>query len=104
MEEALSRLGELGNKEAELREANQKLAELGAKAVELESNPYKNVDFVGEFSYYMAYADAIRATGKGGLDVGPLVAAFKSYVVEHPLHPKFLVPILDLTDDGVDLS
>ncbi|KAL6513550.1 hypothetical protein OROGR_021036 [Orobanche gracilis] len=49
----------------------------------------------------MAYANAIRAARKGGLEVG---TTFKSYVSEYPLHPDFLVLILDLADCGVDLS
>ncbi|KAL6552504.1 hypothetical protein OROHE_007868 [Orobanche hederae] len=72
MKEALRRMGELGNKEAELREANQKLAELGAKVESFELDPFQNMDFVGEFAYYMAYTDAIRAGWKGWTGGRPL--------------------------------
>ncbi|KAL6536736.1 hypothetical protein OROMI_026317 [Orobanche minor] len=65
-------------------------------------DPYSNVEQISEFAYYMAYADTIRVAKESGLDVGPLVEAFKAYVPLHPLNPTFVLPILDLsTEYGV---
>ncbi|KAL6572416.1 hypothetical protein OROMI_013374 [Orobanche minor] len=91
--------------EAELPEASEELAGLRGRQGPVEYDPFLSLENISEFAYYMAYADAIRAAKKGGLEVGPLVEAFKVYVSEHPLHPNFLVPIQDLhMVYGVDLS
>ncbi|KAL6539098.1 hypothetical protein OROGR_011747 [Orobanche gracilis] len=64
-----------------------------------------SLEYVGEFSYYLAYADAIRTAKKGGLEVAPLLEAFKIYAFEHPLDPVFMLLILDLSiEHGVNLS
>ncbi|KAL6507352.1 hypothetical protein OROGR_023547 [Orobanche gracilis] len=90
---------------AALELANLELVELKGKLEAIELDPFLNVEYVGEFGYYLAYADVIRTSKKGGLEVGPLVEAFKLYVSEHPLDPVFMLPFLDLsTKHGVDLS
>ncbi|KAL6586199.1 hypothetical protein OROMI_002843 [Orobanche minor] len=96
--------------------------ELAAKAVELDGvtcalaglmgeieaaklDTYSNVEQTSEFAYYMAYTGAIRVAKGSGLEVSPLVEAFKAYVPLHPLNPIFVLPILGLSMEYVvDLS
>ncbi|KAL6584811.1 hypothetical protein OROMI_004100 [Orobanche minor] len=90
---------------AELEKVKAELAGMKAEAEEIKGNPYKNLEYAAEFAYYLAYADALHASKKGGLEVGPLVEAFKTYTVERPLNLFFTIPILDLsTEYGIDLS
>ncbi|KAL6529092.1 hypothetical protein OROHE_014836 [Orobanche hederae] len=100
-EELSAKVAEL----AELEGANRELADLKEKAEAIKLDPFYNVEYVSQFAYYLAYAYAIRTPKKGGLKVGPLVEAFRSYVLEHPLEPVFTVLILDLAmEHGVDMS
>ncbi|KAL6580746.1 hypothetical protein OROMI_006669 [Orobanche minor] len=97
--------GELAAKVAELEQVGAKLATLEAEEKKRKDDPCENARLLGEFAYYVAYGDAIRAAAKGGLDIGPLLEAFKSYVSDHPLDPYFTVPILDLSAElGIDLT
>ncbi|KAL6584492.1 hypothetical protein OROMI_003781 [Orobanche minor] len=97
--------GELAAKAAELDQVGAKLAALETEEKERKDDPCQNARLLGEFAYYVAYGDALRAAAKGGLDVGPLLEAFKSYVSDRPLDPYFTVPILDLsTELGMDLT
>ncbi|KAL6538776.1 hypothetical protein OROMI_025102 [Orobanche minor] len=96
---------ELGTKAAELDGATRALLDSKREIEAAKSDPSMDVEQTSEFAYYMAYVDAIRVAKRGWLEVGPLVEAFKVYVPQHPLHPDFLLPILDLsTEYGVDLS
>ncbi|KAL6567983.1 hypothetical protein OROGR_001651 [Orobanche gracilis] len=85
--------------------AKQELEELKAKTGSYELDPFSDIDCMSEYAYYLAYSDAIITAAKGGVEVGPLVDAFKVYVAEHPLELVFMRPILDLsTEHGIDLS
>ncbi|KAL6587796.1 hypothetical protein OROMI_000774 [Orobanche minor] len=96
---------DLAAKTAELDQVGAKLAALEAAEKERKDDPCQNARLLGEFAYYVAYGDALRVAAKGGLDVGPLLEAFKSYVSDRPLDPYFTVPILDLsTELGIDLT
>ncbi|KAL6583841.1 hypothetical protein OROMI_003130 [Orobanche minor] len=81
------------------------IAALEAEDKARKADPCQNASLLAEFAYYVAYGDALRAAAKGGLDVGPLLEAFKSYVSDRPLDSYFSVPILDLsTEHGIDLT
>ncbi|KAL6565541.1 hypothetical protein OROHE_004596 [Orobanche hederae] len=102
--EAEQAVGETASKVAELDGANREIVDLKEKVEAIERDPLLNVEYVSEFTYYMAYANAISVAKNGGLEVGSLVEAFRSYVLEHPLQPDFTIPILDLfLEHGVDL-
>ncbi|KAL6530002.1 hypothetical protein OROMI_028647 [Orobanche minor] len=57
----------------ELERVRATLAAKEAEEEEIKSNSYKNLNYAAEFSYYMAYGDALRAVRKSGMDVGPLL-------------------------------
>ncbi|KAL6566704.1 hypothetical protein OROMI_015108 [Orobanche minor] len=96
---------ELAAKTVELGQVGARLAALEAEEKERKDDPCQNARLLGEFAYYVAYGDALRVAAKGGLDVGPLLEAFKAYVSDRPLDPYFTVPILDLsTELGIDLT
>ncbi|KAL6561481.1 hypothetical protein OROMI_017082 [Orobanche minor] len=96
---------DLAAKTAKLDQVGAKLAALEAAEKERKDDPCQNARLLGEFTYYVAYGDALRVAAKGGLDIGPLLEAFKSYVSDRPLDPYFTVPILDLsTELGMDLT
>ncbi|KAL6579306.1 hypothetical protein OROMI_009522 [Orobanche minor] len=96
---------DLAAKAVELDGVAHELVDFKGKIEETKLDPYSNVAQTSEFAYYMVYADAIRMAKGSGLDVGPLVEAFKAYVLVHPLNPTFVLPILDLSmEHGVDLS
>ncbi|KAL6583075.1 hypothetical protein OROMI_005153 [Orobanche minor] len=95
----------LAAKMPELDQVGAKLAALEAEEKERKADPCENASLLGEFAYYVAYGDALRVAAKSGLDVGPLLEAFKTYVSDRPLDPYFTVPILDLsTELGIDLT
>ncbi|KAL6493400.1 hypothetical protein OROGR_032462 [Orobanche gracilis] len=84
---------------------SKELADLKAKIESSSLDPFNNVDCMGEYAYYLAYADAIRDAARAGHEFGALVEAFKAYATELPLEPSFMLPILDLsTKHGIDLS
>ncbi|KAL6557951.1 hypothetical protein OROMI_018301 [Orobanche minor] len=92
-------------KVVELNGVTRVLVDLKGEIEAAKLDPYSNVEQTSEFAYYMAYVDAIRVAKGSGLDVRPLVEAFKAYVPLHPLNAIFVLPILDLsTEYGVDLS
>ncbi|KAL6574943.1 hypothetical protein OROMI_012228 [Orobanche minor] len=97
--------GELAAKTSELDQVGARLAVLEAEDKARKADPCENASLLGEFAYYVAYGDALRVAAKGGLDVGPLLEAFKSYVSDRPLDSYLTVPILDLsTELGIDLT
>ncbi|KAL6528016.1 hypothetical protein OROHE_014966 [Orobanche hederae] len=76
-----------------------------AQAEEEDNFSFSDPGHAAEFAYYMAFADALRSTKKGGLDISPLLETFMVYATERPLHLGFEIPILDLsTEHGIDLS
>ncbi|KAL6588237.1 hypothetical protein OROMI_001215 [Orobanche minor] len=105
LKEAADREQAANQKVAALDRVARELADLKGEMEEVKLDPYSNVAQTRKFAYYMAYADVIRVAKGSGLDVGPLVEAFKAYVPLHPLNPTFVLPILDLSmEHGVDLS
>ncbi|KAL6518538.1 hypothetical protein OROGR_019040 [Orobanche gracilis] len=104
-QKAASLAKDFGAVTEELDRARKELELLKAKPEDAELDPFTSLECVSDFAYYLAYSDAIRAAAKGGLQVGPIVDAFKAFVVEHPLELVFMVPILDLSSEyGIDLS
>ncbi|KAL6552683.1 hypothetical protein OROHE_008047 [Orobanche hederae] len=61
---------ELAAKVAELDGVTRMLADLTKEKEKVKLYPYSNVEQVGEFAYYMDYADAIRVAKRSGLKVG----------------------------------
>ncbi|KAL6506725.1 hypothetical protein OROHE_022557 [Orobanche hederae] len=95
-------------REVELERLRAELASRDARETEEEEegdDPTSDPSHAAEFAYYMAFADALRAAKRGGLDVGPIFEPFKAYAIDRPLHEGFRIPILDLsTEHGIDLS
>ncbi|KAL6524611.1 hypothetical protein OROHE_016282 [Orobanche hederae] len=95
-------------REVELERLRAELASREAQEVEEEEEsnfPISDPGHAAEFAYYISFADALRAANKDGLDIDPLLESFKTYATDRPLHPGFLIPILDLsTEHGIDLS
>ncbi|KAL6504278.1 hypothetical protein OROGR_026201 [Orobanche gracilis] len=85
----------------QLKAANEEIAALKG----VDRSPSPDAALVGEFSYYMAFADSLRTASKAGIEVGPLVGLLRDYATENPMHPDYPLPILDLqTVHGIDLS
>ncbi|KAL6505161.1 hypothetical protein OROGR_024978 [Orobanche gracilis] len=85
----------------QLKAANEEIAVLKG----VDRSPSPDAALVGEFSYYMAFADSLRTASKAGIEVGPLVGLLRDYATENPMHPDYPLPILDLqTVHGIDLS
>ncbi|KAL6507525.1 hypothetical protein OROGR_023720 [Orobanche gracilis] len=57
----------------QLKAANGEIATLKDQLKEVDRSPSPDAVLVGEFSYYMAFADSLRAASKAGIEVGPLV-------------------------------
>ncbi|KAL6570747.1 hypothetical protein OROGR_000297 [Orobanche gracilis] len=75
------------------------------KEKETDRSPSPDAALVGEFSYYMAFADSFRVASKAGVETGPMVELLRGYATENPMHPDYPLPILDLqTVHGIDLS
>ncbi|KAL6509388.1 hypothetical protein OROGR_022698 [Orobanche gracilis] len=90
---------------ADLEAAQNEIIALKAQLKEADRSPSPDAALVGEFSYFMAFADSIRVSSKAGIEVGPLVELLKGYATENPMHPDYPLPILDLqTVHGIDLS
>ncbi|KAL6538281.1 hypothetical protein OROGR_012269 [Orobanche gracilis] len=90
---------------ADLEAAQHEIIALKAQLKEADRSPSPDAALVGEFSYFMAFADSIRVSSKAGIEVGPLVELLKGYATENPMHPDYPLPILDLqTVHGIDLS
>ncbi|KAL6547032.1 hypothetical protein OROMI_022753 [Orobanche minor] len=90
---------------ADLEAAQAEIASLKAQLKEADRSPSPDAAALGEFSYYMAFADSLRTASRAGLEVGPLVDLLRNYAMENPMHPDYLLPILDLqTVHGIDLS
>ncbi|KAL6499889.1 hypothetical protein OROGR_027799 [Orobanche gracilis] len=90
---------------ADLEAAQGKVAALKAQLNEANRSPSPDAALVGEFSYYMAFADSLRTASRAGVEVGPLVGLLRDYATENPMHPDYPLPILDLqTVHGIDLS
>ncbi|KAL6578672.1 hypothetical protein OROMI_008888 [Orobanche minor] len=90
---------------ADLEAAKNEVATLKAQLKEADRSPSPDAAVVGEFSYYMAFADTLRTALRAGIEVGPLVELLRNYAAENPMHPDYPLPILDLqTVHGIDLS
>ncbi|KAL6582076.1 hypothetical protein OROMI_006090 [Orobanche minor] len=70
---------ELAAKVAELEGASRELVDLKGKVEAIELDPFMNVEYVSEFAYYLAYADAIRAAKKERLEGGPVISALFAF-------------------------
>ncbi|KAL6506259.1 hypothetical protein OROGR_024440 [Orobanche gracilis] len=112
MAELARRTEELGIKTAALATAAADLvgaqgevAALKAQLKEADRSPSPDAALVGEFSYYMAFADSLRTASNAGIEVGPLVELLRNYATKNPMHSDYPLPILDLqTVHGIDLS
>ncbi|KAL6553900.1 hypothetical protein OROMI_019573 [Orobanche minor] len=90
---------------ADLEAAQNEVVTLKAQLKEADRSPSPDAAVVGEFSYYMAFADSLRTASRAGIEVGPLVELLRNYATENPMHPDYPLPILDLqTVHGIDLS
>ncbi|KAL6538151.1 hypothetical protein OROGR_012139 [Orobanche gracilis] len=93
---------------ADLEVAKSEVASLKAQLkapAPPERSPSPDAVVIGEFSYYLAFADSIRTAARAGMEVGPLVDMLKGYAQENPMHPDYPLPILDLqTVYGIELS
>ncbi|KAL6562309.1 hypothetical protein OROGR_003316 [Orobanche gracilis] len=95
----------LASAAADLEAARNEIAALKTQLKEADRSPSPDAALVGEFSYYMAFADSLRVSSKAGVEVGPLVELLRDYATENPMHPDYPLPILDLqTVHGIDLS
>ncbi|KAL6548153.1 hypothetical protein OROHE_009215 [Orobanche hederae] len=77
---------ELAAKVVELDGVTRALAGLKGEIEVAKLDPYSNVEQTCKFAYYLAYADVIRVAKGSGIEVGPIVEAFKYYVPQHPLN------------------
>ncbi|KAL6498007.1 hypothetical protein OROGR_028404 [Orobanche gracilis] len=90
---------------ADLEAAQGEVAALKAQLKEADRSLSSDAALVGEFSYYMAFADSLRTASKAGIEVGPLVELLRNYATENPMHPDYPLLIPDLqTVHGIDLS
>ncbi|KAL6561172.1 hypothetical protein OROMI_016773 [Orobanche minor] len=90
---------------ADLEAAKNEVAILKEQLKVADRSPSLDATVVGEFSYYMAFADTLRTASREGIEVGPLVELLRNYAAENPMHPDYQLPILDLqTVHGIDLS
>ncbi|KAL6507676.1 hypothetical protein OROGR_023871 [Orobanche gracilis] len=97
--------GEVAALADQLKAANGEIAALKDQIKEVDRSPSPDAALVGEFSYYMAFADSLRTASKAGIEVGPLVGLLRDYATENPMHPDYPLPILDLqTVHEIDLS
>ncbi|KAL6548830.1 hypothetical protein OROHE_008675 [Orobanche hederae] len=104
-EELSIKTAALATAAADLEAAQNEIAALKAQLKEADRSPSPDAAVVGEFSYYMAFADTLRTASRAGLEVGPLVELLRSYATENPMHSDYPLPILDLqTVHGIDLS
>ncbi|KAL6552229.1 hypothetical protein OROGR_008383 [Orobanche gracilis] len=107
--ELARRTEELGIKTAALVTAAADLesarAEVAALKAQVDRSPSPDAALVGEFSYYMAFADSLRVASRAGVETGPMVELLRGYATENPMHPDYPLPILDLqTVHRIDLS
>ncbi|KAL6527274.1 hypothetical protein OROGR_016364 [Orobanche gracilis] len=104
-EELSLKTAALASAAADLEAARNEIAALKTQLKEADRSPSPDAALVGEFSYYMAFADSLRVSSKAGVEVGPLVELLRGYATENPMHPDYPLPILDLqTVHGIDLS
>ncbi|KAL6503427.1 hypothetical protein OROGR_025350 [Orobanche gracilis] len=104
-EELSIKTAALASAAADLEAARNEIAALKTQLKEADRSPSPDAALVGEFSYYMAFADSLRVSSKAGVEVGPLVELLRGYATENPMHPDYPLPILDLqTVHGIDLS
>ncbi|KAL6508566.1 hypothetical protein OROGR_023277 [Orobanche gracilis] len=107
-EELAIKTGALATAAADLEAVRNEVATLTAQLkvpAPPERSPSPDAAVIGEFSYYLAFADSIRTAARAGMEVAPLVNMLKGYAQENPMHPDYPLPILDLqTVYGIDLS
>ncbi|KAL6544118.1 hypothetical protein OROGR_010615 [Orobanche gracilis] len=104
-EELGIKMAALATAAADMEVAQGEVVTLKAQLKEADRSPSPDAALVGEFSYYMAFADSLRTASKAGIEVGSLVGLLRDYATDNPMHPDYPLPILDLqTVHGIDLS
>lgn len=70
------------------------------------ADPEFKKDVTVKFSYYLAFAEAIRAArcANPTKDISTLVIEYQAFVGDNPPDPSLWLEIGDLVDLGVDLS